>query len=99
MFHVLPGNFFVPLASPNKIVYWECICKLFSVMDYQLSFGIEREVLVDELQYYFEQSAAAEIVEEDFAGADSRGKQTEFCESWSVMAGLKLRRIRVMYSG
>lgn len=74
MFHVLPGNFFVPLASPNKIVYWECICKLFSVMDYQLSFGIEREVVVDELQYYFEQSAAAEIVEEDFAGADSRGK-------------------------
>lgn len=74
MFHVLPGNFFVPLASPNKIVYWECICKLFSVMDHQLSFGVEREVLVDELQYYFEQSVAAEIVEEDFAGADSRGK-------------------------
>lgn len=74
MFHVLPGNFFVPLASPNKIVYWECICKLFSVMDHQLSFGVEREVLVDELQYYFEQSVAAEIVEEDFAGSDSRGK-------------------------
>ena len=74
MFHVLPGNFFVPLASPNKTVYWECICKLFSVMDYQLSFGIEREVVADELQYYFEQSEAAEIVEEDFAGADSRGK-------------------------
>lgn len=74
MFHVLPGNFFVPLASPNKTVYWGCICKLFSVMDYQLSFGIEREVVADELQYYFEQSAAAEIVEEDFAGADSRGK-------------------------
>lgn len=74
MFHVLPGNFFVPLASPNKTVYWECICKLFSVMDYQLSFGIEREVVADELQYYFEQSAAAEIVDEDFSGADSRGK-------------------------
>lgn len=71
MFHVLPGNFFVPLASPNKTVYWECICKLFSVMDYQLSFGIEREVVADELQYYFEQSVAAEIIEEDFAGADS----------------------------
>lgn len=66
--------FFVPLSSPNKIVYWECICKLFSIMEHQLSFGVEREVLVDELQYYFEQSAAAEIVEEDFAGADSRGK-------------------------
>ena len=74
MFQVLPGNFFVPLSSPNKIVYWECICKLFSVMEHQLSFGVERDVLVDELQYYFEQSAAAEIVGEDFAGADNRGK-------------------------
>lgn len=74
MFQVLPENFFIPLSSPNKIVYWDCICKLFSVMEHQLSFGVEREVLVDELQYYFEQSTAAEIVEEDFAGTDSRGK-------------------------
>lgn len=43
-------------------------------MEHQLSFGVERDVLVDELQYYFEQSAAAEIVEEDFAASDSRGK-------------------------
>lgn len=74
MFHIIPENFFTPLASPNKIVYWECICKLFSVMEHQLSFGVEREVLVDELQYYFEQSAAAEVVEEEFAQDDSRGK-------------------------
>lgn len=74
MFHIIPGNFFVPLSSPNKIVYWDCICKLYSVMEHQLSFGVEREVLADELQYYFEQSAAADIVDEDFSGADSRGK-------------------------
>lgn len=43
-------------------------------MKHQLSFGVEREVLVDELQYYFEQSVSADIVEEDFSGADSRGK-------------------------
>ena len=49
----------MPLASPNKVVYWECICKLFSVMDHQLSFGVERDVLVEELQYYFEASQAA----------------------------------------
>ena len=45
MFRIIPGNFFVPLSSPNRIVYWECICKLFSVMEHQLSFGVEREVL------------------------------------------------------
>lgn len=74
MFTVLSDNFFVPLASPNKIVYWECICKLFSVMDNQLSFGVEREVLVEELQYYFEQANAASIVEEEVDGEDNRSK-------------------------
>lgn len=74
MFHILPENFFVPLSSPNKIVYWECICKLFSIMEHGMSFGVERDVLVDELQYYFEQANAADVVDEDFAQADSRGK-------------------------
>lgn len=74
MFNHLPDNFFVPLASPNKIAYWECICRLFSVMEHQLSFGVERDVLVDELQYYFEQAVSADMVDEEFAGADSRGK-------------------------
>ena len=74
MFHIVPENFFVPLSSPNKIVYWECICKLFSVMEHQLSFGVERDVLVDELQYYFEQVTAAEIIEDEFQATDSRGK-------------------------
>ncbi len=74
MFHILPGNFFVPLSSPNRIVYWECICKLFSIMEHQLSFGVERDLLVDELEYYFEQTQAAEMDEEEFQAQDSRGK-------------------------
>ena len=49
MFHIIDERFFVPLASPNKLVYWECICKLFSVMDHQLSFGVDRDVVVEEL--------------------------------------------------
>lgn len=65
---------FAPLAAPGKIVYWECISKLFTIMDNQLSFGVEREVLVDEQQYYFEQANAAELSEEEFRNTDSRGK-------------------------
>ena len=61
MFHVVSDKFFVPLASPNKQIYWECISRLFSIMNHQLSFGIERDVLVEELQYYFEQEHAIEI--------------------------------------
>lgn len=74
MFHIIPGNFFVPLSSPNRIVYWECICRLFSTTEHQLSFGVEREVLADELEYYFEQAQAAEMVEEEFQALDARGK-------------------------
>lgn len=74
LFSSIPENFFVPLSAQNKIVYWECICKLFSVVNHQLSFGVEREVLVDELQYYFEQPGAADMDEEDFSEVDSRGK-------------------------
>ena len=74
MFEIISDSFFVPLASPNKLVYWECICKLFSIMDNQLSFGVERDVLVDELQYYFEQTNAADFSEEELVGTDSRSK-------------------------
>ena len=74
MFHIIDEHFFVPLASPNKVVYWECICKLFSVMDHQLSFGVERDVLVEELQYYFEASQAADIEGEDVEGKSARDK-------------------------
>lgn len=74
MFHIIDEHFFVPLASPNKLVYWECICKLFSVMDHQLSFGVERDVLVEELQYYFEQVQAADLTGEDIEGKSARDK-------------------------
>lgn len=74
MFDIISDSFFIPLASPNKLVYWECICKLFTIMDNQLSFGVERDVLVDELQYYFEQTNAADFSEEELVGTDSRSK-------------------------
>ena len=74
MFRIVSDKFFVPLASPNKQIYWECICKLFSIMNHQLSFGIERDVLVEELQYYFEQEHALEIEAEEIIGKSSRDK-------------------------
>ena len=74
MFKIVSDKFFVPLASPNKQIYWECICKLFSIMNHQLSFGIERDVLVEELQYYFEQEHAIEIDVEEIIGKSSRDK-------------------------
>lgn len=68
LFDILPDNFFGPLAAPGKRVYWECISRLFAVTGRQLSFGVERDVLVDELQFYFDSAMAADIL--DDAGAD-----------------------------
>lgn len=69
LFNILPDNFFGPLAAPGKKVYWECIYRLFAVTSRQLSFGVERDVLVDELQYYFDSAMAADISED--AGSDA----------------------------
>ena len=96
MFHIIDEHFFVPLASPNKLVYWECICKLFSVMDHQLSFGVERDVLVEELQYYFEQTQAAELAEEEVEGSLQETKQTGCFANWRIMVGLILKQTKAM---
>lgn len=77
LFRVLPANFFSPLASPNRLVYWDCIQKLFSVMNSQLSFGLEREILTDELQFYFEQNMAAEFRDEAVESQDPRKKAND----------------------
>ena len=50
LFRIIPDNFFSPLSSPGKMVYWECIEILFHVSSSQLSFGVERDVLVGELE-------------------------------------------------
>ena len=65
LFDIIPENFFHPLAAPGKLVYWECICRLFAVTNRQLSFGVERDVLVDELQFYFDSTMAAQMPEEE----------------------------------
>ena len=77
LFNIIPDNFFSPLSSQNRLVYWECLCTLFATMGAQLSFGIEREVLVSDLQFYFEQDQAAEFSEDEMNGLDPRKKANE----------------------
>lgn len=69
LFDVIPDNFFIPLSSPNKRVYWECLSEVFSVTGKQLSFGVERDVLTDRLEYYFDRNLAADFV----AGEEENG--------------------------
>ncbi len=66
LFRIIPDNFFSPLSSPGKMVYWECIEILFHVSSSQLSFGVERDVLVGELEEYFSSSMSADIEEREY---------------------------------
>lgn len=46
-------------------------------MNEQLSFGVERDILVDELQFYFEQDQSAEFEDEEINVLDPRKKANE----------------------
>ena len=72
IFDVVPDNFFNPLASPSRVVYWECIKRLFAITSRQLSFGVERDVLVDDLEFYFDQELSADVPDlTEETGSDS----------------------------
>jgi hypothetical protein len=77
LFKNIPENFFTPLSSKNKSVYWDCIYILYSIMNSRLSFGIERELVIDELQDYFD-DYGSDIVEDDITVAGSRDKANLF---------------------
>ena len=60
MYSVIPGNFFLCRWRRGTARVLGLYIRLFPIMDKQLSFGVERDILVDELQYYFEQTQAAD---------------------------------------
>ncbi len=76
LFNIIPDNFFSPLAHKSRAVYWDCLCRIFAITSVQLSFGVERNVLVNELEFYFDSSMSAELDEEegDAIGRTSRDK-------------------------
>lgn len=61
LFRAVPENFFSPLAAPGRRVYWECILRIYQITGSQLSFGVERDILVEDLQYYFDSEMAADF--------------------------------------
>ncbi len=101
LFDIIPQNFFRPLASQGRAVYWECLCRLFEVTNRQLSFGVERDVLVEELQYYFESAMAADLPSEetqeetDRPGEEPGGWDLPEAGNWNSRdkANLVLRRL------
>lgn len=84
------------LASPKRRVYWECIYKLYTAMDLQLSFGIDREDIVEELAYYFDSDFSLEIEDEELDLFMDKGKEKSNGEKRTgrEKANLMLRRLQ-----
>ena len=55
LFEVVPHAFFKPLVSRYKHLYFDCIQLLYSSYRSELSFGIDKVIIINVLEQYFEQ--------------------------------------------
>lgn len=52
IFSIVPENYFSILSSPNKFMYIKIISLIYSLVQNGLSYGIDKEILVDEIEDY-----------------------------------------------
>jgi hypothetical protein len=84
LFQIVPENFFKPLASKYKSTYIDCLVLIYNTYKTELSFGVDREVIVSELENYFNQLPAADLVFDDDENEvfhDSRAKANAILRS------------------
>lgn len=75
LFSILPQEFFKPLTSKYKSNYIDCILILYRTYRTELSFGVDKDVIVAELENYFDNESNSEMVFDDEEIAkDSRDK-------------------------
>lgn len=80
IFDIVGDSFFRPLTSQFKIIYLDCLTIIYDSYRSELSYGIDREVLVSKMTDYFERSNISDIEFEDQTEIlkDSRMKATTF---------------------
>ena len=80
IFEVVGEEFFKPLTSYYKSIYWQCIRIIYDSYRSELSFGIDREHLTQKLEYFFDSLGIDEMQFEDDTQIlnDSRSKASAF---------------------
>ena len=80
IFNIVGQDFFKPLTSYLKNLYFDCLEIIYNSYSSELSYGIDREILVSTLADYFECNHTSEINFEDETEIlrDSRMKATTF---------------------
>lgn len=75
LFNILPQDFFKPLTSKYKSNYIDCILILYKTYKTELSFGVDKEIIVSELENYFDNESNTEMIFDDEEVAnESRAK-------------------------
>lgn len=76
LFNIISEDFFKPLTSKYKTVYIDCLRLIFNTYKTELSFGVDKEVILSELESYFDNESNTEMVfdEDEEIAKDSRSK-------------------------
>ncbi len=76
LFSIIPGDFFKPLTSKYKSTYMDCLRLVYNTYKTELSFGVDKEIIILVLENYFDNESNTDMVfEEDQEVAnDSRSK-------------------------
>lgn len=83
LFHVLPTDFFKPLTGKYKTEYADCILLIFNSFKPEISYGINREIVVKALEGYFEADDNEMTFDEQIYIRDAREKAN------AIIASLK----------
>lgn len=72
----MPEDFFKPLTSKYKSTYIDCLRLIYNTYKTELSFGVDKEVIISELENYFDNESTSEMVfdESEEIASDSRSK-------------------------
>lgn len=76
LFNIIPEDFFKPLTSKYKTTYIDCLRLIYNTYKTELSFGVDKEVIISDLENYFDNESNIEMVfeEDDEIAKDSRSK-------------------------
>lgn len=74
LFDILPADFFKPLTSKYRQEYADCIMQLFNAFKPEISYGVNREIVVKELTDYFEADDTEMSFDDEVYVSDAREK-------------------------
>ena len=74
LFDILPADFFKPLTSKYRQEYADCIMRLFNAFKPEISYGVNRDIVVKELMDYFEADDTEMSFDDQVYVSDAREK-------------------------